>query len=216
MSAPQTEEENCVAHNGSLIPVPGRDIKVQGWYQGGMSVFDFTDPANPIEIAYFDRGPVTSEQLVSGGYWSTYWYNGFIYGAEISRGFDVFRLVPSEHLSQNEIDAAAEVRMTVFNTQHQPKIVWEPTLAVARAYLDQLMRSDAIRADRAVSIAGALDRFERLSGGPEQAELLAQLQQTAADLESDSRVSVAGERSTDRSRMRLLAATLRGLAGSVR
>ena len=216
LSAPQTEEENCVAHNGSLIPVPGRDIKVQGWYQGGLSIFDFTDPANPIEIAYFDRGPVTAEQLVSGGYWSTYWYNGFIYGAEISRGFDVFRLVPSEHLSQNEIDAAAQVRMTEFNAQHQPKIVWEPTLAVARAYLDQLMRSDAIRADRAVSTAGALDRFERLGSGPERAELLAQLEQVAVALERDSRVSVAGERPTDRSRFRSLAATLRGLAGSAR
>ena len=216
LSAPQTEEENCVAHNGSLIPVPGRDIKVQAWYQGGLSAFDFTDPANPVEIAYFDRGPVTTEQLVSGGYWSTYWYNGFIYGAEISRGFDVFRLVPSEHLSQNEIDAAAQVRMTVFNVQHQPKIVWEPTLAVARAYLDQLMRNNAVRADRAVSVAGALDRFERLGSRPERAELLAQLEQTALDLESDSRVSFAGERPTDRSRMRSLAATLRGLAGSMR
>ena len=169
-----------------------------------------------MEIAYFDRGPVTTEQLVSGGYWSTYWYNGFIYGAEISRGFDVFRLVPSEHLSQNEIDAAAQVRMTVFNAQHQPRVVWEPTVTVARAYLDQLMRSDAIRADRAVSIAGALDRFERQGSELERAEVLAQLEQVALALESDSRVSVAGERPTDRSRMRSLAATLRGLAGSVR
>ena len=215
LSAPQTEEENCVAHNGSLIPVPGRDIKVQAWYQGGLSAFDFTDPANPIEIAYFDRGPLTS-RLVTGGYWSTYWYNGFIYGAEISRGFDVFRLVPSEYLSQNEIDAAAQVRMSEFNAQHQPKIVWEPTVAVARAYLDQLMRNNAIRADRAVSTVGALDRFERLGSGPERAELLAQLEQTAHDLESDSRVSVTGERPTDRSRLRSLAATLRGLAGSMR
>ncbi len=204
-----------MAHNGSLIPVPGRDIKVQAWYQGGLSAFDFTDPANPVEIAYFDRGPVSSEQMVSGGYWSTYWYNGFIYGAEISRGFDVFRLVPSEHLSQNEIDAAAQVRMTVFNAQHQPQIVWEPTLAVAGAYLDQLMRSDAIRADRAVSVASALDRFERGGSELERADVRVLLQQTAFDLESDSRVSFAGARSTDRSRMRSLAATLRGLAGSM-
>ena len=216
LSAPQTEEENCVAHNGSLIPVPGRDIKVQAWYQGGLSIFDFTDPANPFEIAYFDRGPLTSERLVTGGYWSTYWYNGFIYGAEISRGFDVFRLVPSEHLSQNEIDAAAQVRMTVFNTQHQPKIVWEPTLAVARAYLDQLMRNNGIGVVRAARFASVLDRFERLGSGPVRAEVLAQLEQTAFDLESASRVSIAGERPTDRSRMRSLAATLRGLAGSMR
>ena len=215
LSAPQTAEENCVAHNGSLIPVPGRDIKVQAWYQGGLSAFDFTDPANPIEIAYFDRGPLTSE-LVTGGYWSTYWYNGFIYGAEISRGFDVFRLVPSEHLSQNEIDAAAQVRMTVFNAQQQPQVVWEPTVAVARAYLDQLMRNDAIRADRAVSVARALDRLERLGSVPEQTVLLTELEQTALELERDSRLSAAGERPTDRTRLRSLAATLRGLAGSMR
>ena len=111
MPAPQTEQENCVAHNGSLIPVPGRDIMVQAWYQGGVSVFDFTDSANPVEIAFFDRGPIDAKQLVSGGYWSTYWYNGHIYGAEIARGIDVFRLKPSEHLSQNEIDAATLVRI---------------------------------------------------------------------------------------------------------
>ena len=128
----------------------------------------------------------------------------------------MFRLVPSEHLSQNEIDAAVQIHMSEFNAQHQPKIVWEPTLAVARAYLDQLMRNNAVRADRAVSVAGALDRFERLGSKPERAELLVQLEQTALDLESDSRVSVAGERPTDRSRMRSLAATLRGLAGSMR
>ena len=215
LSAPQTAEENCVAHNGSLIPVPGRDIMVQGWYQGGLSVFDFTDPANPIEIAYFDRGPLTSE-LVTGGYWSTYWYNGFIYGAEISRGFEVFRLVPSEHLSQNEIEAAAEVRTTVFNAQQQPRVVWEPTVTVARAYLDQLRRNDAIRADRAASISGALDRFERLEGVPGQTAVLTELEQAAMELEREARISVPGERPTDRSRLRSLAATLRGLAGSIR
>jgi len=215
LSAPQTAEENCVAHNGSLIPVPGRDIMVQAWYQGGLSVFDFTDPANPIEIAYFDRGPLTSE-LITGGYWSTYWYNGFIYGAEISRGFDVFRLVPNEHLSQNEINAATEIRMTVFNAQQQPRVVWEPTVTVARAYLDQLIRNDAIRADRAASISGALDRFERLEGVPGRTAVLTELEQAAIELERESRVSVPGERPTDRSRLRSLAATLRGLAGSIR
>jgi hypothetical protein len=216
LSAPQTAEENCVAHNGSLIPVPGRDIKVQAWYQGGLSAFDFTDPANPVEIAYFDRGPISNDEMVSGGYWSTYYYNGFIYGGELSRGFDVFRLIPSEYLSQNEIDAAAQVRMDEFNVQHQPRIVWEPTVVVARAYLDQLMRNNAIRADRAVSVAGALDRIERVGSGVERAGALAQLEQTAFDLESDSRVSDSGERPTDRSRLRSLAASLRGLAGSMR
>ncbi len=121
MPAPQTETENCVAHNGSLIPVPGRDIMVQGWYQGGVSVFDFTDSKNPVEIAFFDRGPLDPKNLIIGGYWSAYWYNGSIYGAEISRGMDIFRLVPTQYLSQNEIDAAIQVRATEFNAQNQPQ-----------------------------------------------------------------------------------------------
>jgi hypothetical protein len=120
MPAPQTDQENCVAHNGSIIPVPGRDIMVQAWYQGGLSVFDFTDSAHPVEIAYFDRGPIDATKLVVGGYWSTYWYNGRIYGSEIARGMDVFRLVPSEYLTANEIEAATSVRMGEFNAQHQP------------------------------------------------------------------------------------------------
>ena len=216
LSVAQTAEENCVAHNGSLIPVPGRDIKVQAWYQGGLSAFDFTDPANPVEIAYFDRGPISDAEMVSGGYWSTYWYNRFIYGAEMSRGFDVFRLVPSEHLSQNEIDAAVQVQMTAFNAQHQPRVVWEPTVTVARAYLDQLMRNNAIGVDRASTVSGALDRFERQGSELQRAEVATQLEQAALDLETDSRVSVAGERPTDRSRMRSLAATLKGVASSGR
>ena len=128
MPAAQTEQENCVAHNGSLIPVPGRDIKAQGWYQGGVSVFDFTDSANPIEIAYFDRGPVNPEQLVTGGYWSAYWYNGNLYGSEIVRGIDIFRLVPTEYLSQAEIDAAVQVRSHELNVQSQPRIEWPAEL----------------------------------------------------------------------------------------
>jgi hypothetical protein len=121
MPAPQTDTENCVAHNGSLIPVPGRDIMVQSWYQGGISVFDFTDSANPVEIAFFDRGPINPTELVTGGYWSSYWYNGQIYGAEISRGIDIFRLLPSEYLSENEIAAANLVRFEEFNSQNQPR-----------------------------------------------------------------------------------------------
>ena len=115
MPAAQTDQENCVAHNGSLIPVPGRDIMVQGWYQGGVSIFDFTDSAHPVEIAYFDRGPLDAASLIVGGYWSTYWYNGRVYASEISRGVDIFKLLPSAHLTQNEIDAASLVRMDVFN-----------------------------------------------------------------------------------------------------
>ena len=120
LPANQSAVENCVAHNGSLIPVPGRDIMVQAWYQGGISVFDFTDPANPQEIAYFDRGPLDREELTLAGYWSAYWYNGYIYGSEIARGLDVFRLTPSESLSATEIAAAGRVRLDQFNAQLQP------------------------------------------------------------------------------------------------
>ena len=152
MPAAQTEQENCVAHNGSLIPVPGRDIMVQSWYQGGVSVFDFTDSANAKEIAYFDRGPLNASAMASGGYWSSYWYNGNIYGAEMARGIDVFRLKPSEHLSQNEIDAALQFRLQEFNSQNQPKVTWQPTTAVAKAYVDQLNRSKSISAERVRAI----------------------------------------------------------------
>ncbi len=124
----QTETENCVAHNGSLVPVPGRDIMVQGWYQGGISVYDFTDSAHPVEIAYFDRGPIDAKNLITGGYWSAYWYNGSIYGAEIARGIDVFKLTPSEYLTKNELDAATLVRFEEFNSQNQPKVTWPPSL----------------------------------------------------------------------------------------
>ncbi|HET7276062.1 MAG TPA: hypothetical protein VFI91_12915 [Longimicrobiaceae bacterium] len=123
MPAPQSAAENCVAHNGSLIPHPDRDIMVQAWYQGGVSVFDFTDPENPYEIAYFDRGPI-SDELVLGGFWSAYWYNGHIYGSEIARGLDVFRLEPSTYLSENDLEDARSVEYERFNPQLQPKILW--------------------------------------------------------------------------------------------
>jgi hypothetical protein len=141
LPVPQTLQENCVAHNGSIVPVPGRDIMVQAWYQGGVSLFDFTDSANPREIAYFDRGPVNASALVLGGFWSAYWYNGHTYGAEIARGFDVFGLVPNQHLTQAEIAAAREVHLDQFNAQHQQKITWGPSLAVARSRFDQLART---------------------------------------------------------------------------
>jgi len=164
LPVPQTDTENCVAHNGSLIPVPGRDIKVQAWYQGGVSILDFTDPANAFEIAYFDRGPISDTQLYTGGYWSTYWYNGAIYGAEISRGIDVFELEPSEHLSAAEIAAAEAVVLNEFNAQMQPMFEWEDTPVVARAYLDQLERAGRILASRAQAVdrvltAAMLDRL---------------------------------------------------------
>jgi len=134
LPAPQSDVENCVAHNGSIIPVPGRDIFVQAWYQGGISVIDFTDAENPFEIAYFDRGPVDADQLITGGYWSAYWYNGRIYATEISRGLDVFALSPSEFLTAEEIAAAeaAQYDGGVFNPQTQTQVSW-PEAAIAAA-----------------------------------------------------------------------------------
>ena len=163
MSAPQTESENCVAHNGSLIPVPGRDIFVQAWYQGGVSVVDFTDSANPVEIAYFDRGPVDEEELITAGYWSTYWYGGYIYGTEIARGLDVFSLEPSDYLTENEIAAASlkEADLTV-NAQTQQRVIWPDIPVVALAYLDQLLRSNVISSARADQLSSVLDRAQDL------------------------------------------------------
>ena len=164
LSAAQTENENCVAHNGSLIPVPGRDIFVQSWYQGGVSVFDWTDARHPKEIAFFDRGPADSTKMAAGGTWSAYWYNGHIYSSEIARGLDVLELQPSGLLSANELAAAKLVHLEYFNTQDQPKITWPANFAVARAYVDQLVRSNGLSADRITAVRQALDRAERSSG----------------------------------------------------
>ena len=153
LPAAQGDTENCVAHNGSLIPVPGRDIEVQAWYQGGVSVMDFTDPANPFEIAYFDRGPIDPNMLVLGGDWSAYWYNGYIYGSEIARGLDVFQLTPTKFLTQNEIDAAKTVQVSDLNVQNQQKIEWPAKLVVAKAYVDQLSRSQALPASQIAAAA---------------------------------------------------------------
>jgi len=160
MPAAQGDSENCVAHNGSLIPVPGRDIEVQAWYQGGVSVMDFTDPSQPFEIASFDRGPIDPKMLVLGGEWSAYWYNGYIYGSEIARGLDVFELTPSVYLSQNEIDAAKSVRVSELNVQNQQKIEWPSSLVVAKAYLDQLSRSQALPAKQIASLQKAIKTAE--------------------------------------------------------
>ena len=161
MPAAQTDTENCVAHNGSLIPVPGRDIEVQSWYQGGVSIMDFTDAAHPYEIGYFDRGPVDPKTLVLGGQWSTYWYNGYIYGSEIARGLDVFKLTPTKNLTQNEIDAANLVHLGELNVQNQQKITWPSSLVVARAYLDQLARSQALPAKQIATLNKAIDQTEK-------------------------------------------------------
>tara|TARA_B100000902_G_scaffold337293_1_gene338110 strand:- start:1601 stop:2005 length:405 start_codon:yes stop_codon:yes gene_type:complete len=128
MPAPQLETENCVAHNGSIIPIPDKDIFVQAWYQGGISIIDFTDSSNPVEIAYFDRGPIFEDILITGGYWSTYFYKGFVYGTEITRGLDVFKLLPSKFLSNSEITAATNayplIGPEVFNPQQQVPMTW--------------------------------------------------------------------------------------------
>ena len=209
LPAPQTEQENCVAHNGSLIPVPGRDIMVQGWYQGGLSVFDFTDSANPVEIAFFDRGPVDAENLISGGYWSAYWYNGNIYGAEIARGLDVFRLIPSEHLSQSEIDIASLALAEETNVQHQQRFSWPPSSTLARAYLDQLERSYGIEAERIAAVNVALGLADQLrTGNGDTAPVVAELDKLATELEGDAETAVYH----DGPRLQSLADTLRNIS----
>jgi hypothetical protein len=201
LPAPQTNEENCVAHNGSLIPVPGRDIMVQAWYQGGISIFDWTDPARPTEIAFHDRGPMDATKLVSGGTWSAYWYNGNIYSSEMSRGLDVFALKPSGFLTQNEIDAAKTVHFDYLNAQSQPKLVWPASFAVARAYVDQLARGNGLSASRISALRASLASAEAMSGSARQSALSA----LATQLDGDA----AG--SSDAAKVRLLAGTLRAM-----
>jgi hypothetical protein len=204
MPAAQSRQENCVAHNGSLVPVPGRDIMVQGWYQGGLDVIDFTDATHPYEIAYFDRGPVDSAKMVTAGYWAGYWYNGRIIGSEIARGLDLFELTPSEYLSQNEIDAAKLVHWDEFNPQNQPRVVWPAAFPVVRSYLDQLVRGDGLARGRTAAIAHQLNDAEKLSG----AERRNALNALAAQLDGD----VAG--AADGARVRKMAAAVRELANA--
>ena len=198
MPAPQTEMENCVAHNGSLVPIPGRDILVQAWYQGGVSMVDFTDASHPIEIAYFDRGPVDAEKRALGGMWSVYWYNGYIYGSEIARGVDVFKLVPNKFITQNEIDASNQVHFDELNVQNQPKITWPPNFVVARAYIDQLARSNALPAQRIAAINAAIAKAEASHSSKDAAAL----KTMAASLDKEA---AAAKAPADASRMRALA-----------
>ena len=207
LPVPQTETENCVAHNGSLIPVPGRDIMVQAWYQGGLSVIDFTDASNPFEIAFFDRGPLSDQLLVTGGYWSTYWYNGHVYGAEIKRGIDVFRLVPTEHLSAAEIAAAELVRSDQVNPQHQQRFDWPDAVPVAQAYLDQMVRAGRILDARASEVDAMLRRAERGQAAAND------LRQLASRLDADVAAIREGTLGGDAERTSKLADVLRGLAG---
>ncbi len=204
LPAPQTSLENCVAHNGSMIPIPGRDVMVQAWYQGGISVFDFTNASHPQEIAYFDRGPIDSTHMVLGGSWSAYWYNGHIYSSEIVRGLDVFELTPGPYLTQNEIDAAKSVHMDYENVQGQPKFVWPATFALARAYVDQLERSKGLATGRISDVRQQLSAAEAASGSA-RSDALTRL---ATQLDAEA------ARSSDAARVKLLAGSVRALAGA--
>jgi hypothetical protein len=199
----QGDTENCVAHNGSLIPVPGRDIEVQAWYQGGISVMDFTDPAHPFEIAYFDRGPIDAKTIVLGGDWSAYWYNGIIYGSEIARGLDIFELTPTQFLTQNEIDAAKTVRVAELNVQNQQKITWPTQLVVAKAYVDQLSRSQALPAKQITDLQKAINNAEssHMNKGK-----VAKLQKMAPSLEKSA---TTAKLPADAARMHALADILK-------
>ncbi len=212
LPAPQVEQENCVAHNGSIIPVPGRDIFVQAWYQGGISVIDFTDSAKPVEIAWFDRGPIHAEELVFGGYWSAYWYDGRIYATETVRGLDVFALVPNEYLTENEIAAALLADQGErFNPQQQFPVTWPAEPVVARAYVDQLEGSGSLPASLAAALGAALDRATaRLGNGARDARLAGELESLAADLDNGEGGAVAAKRRT------ALAETLSGIAARLR
>ena len=202
MPAAQTSQENCVAHNGSLIPIPGRDVMVQAWYQGGVSVFDWTDAAHPREIAYFDRGPVDSTRMASGGSWSVYWYNGVMVSSEIARGLDIFELTPNPLLSQNEIDAAKSVHLDYMNTQGQPKFVWPATFSLARAYVDQLERSGGLSASRIAAVRQSLSSAEQASGSARSSAL----SQLASQIDGDANGS------SDAAKVRKLASAVRDLS----
>jgi hypothetical protein len=204
----QTAQENCVAHNGSLVPVPGRDIMAQAFYQGGATVFDFTNAASVKEIAYFDRGPIDAQRLITGGYWSVYYYNGFLYGSEIARGLDIFELTPSEFLSQNEIDAAKTATRegcgasNDLNPQCQAHYVWPPSFVVARAYLDQLERSKGLSAERIPAVRDALAAAERASGGQRRTLLNSLVTSLTANVEESS----------DKAKVKMLVAAVTALA----
>jgi len=203
MPAPQTDLENCVAHNGSLVPIPGRDVFVQAWYQGGVSMVDFTDPSHPFEMAYFDRGPLDAVKRGTGGFWSVYWYNGYIYGSEIARGVDVFRMMPSKFITQEEIDASNQVHFDILNVQSQPKIVWPQNLIVGKAYVAQLERSGALAPARIASLKAAIAKVEAPGASKKDS---AALQSMGDALDKDA---AKAKSATDAGRMRDLAAILK-------
>lgn len=199
LPAAQGDSENCVAHNGSLVPVPGRDLKIQAWYQGGISLMDFTDPANPLEIAYFDRGAIDPKTLVLAGSWSAYWYNGAIYSAEIARGLDIFELTPTKYLTQNEIDAAKTVQMAQLNVQSQEKIEWKRQLIVAKAYLDQLERSNGLPVAQIAAVRKAIENAETSKNSKKLKGLASSLEKSAK----------SGKNSADIAKMQALAGIMK-------
>jgi len=206
MPAAQTSFENCVAHNGSLIPIPGRTVMVQAWYQGGLSVFEWSDPSHPKEIAFFDRGPNDGTRMVGGGFWSAYWYNGHIVGSEMQRGLDIFELAPSAAISQNEIDAAKTVQFEWENVQDQPKFVWPASFALSRSYADQLERDQGLSADKLAAVRNSLAHAEGMSGS-QRREALTKL---AGEVQG-----YAGG-AADAGRVQWLAASVKDLAGATR
>ena len=215
MPAPQLETENCVAHNGSIIPVPGRDIFVQAWYQGGISIIDFTDSNKPFEIAYFDRGPVLEDELIVGGYWSAYYYQGRIYGTEITRGLDVLTLLPSEYLSANEIAAAALAYPSIgprktFNPQQQIPMSWPASPIVARVYIDQLFKDGAINAKTATRVIDIVDDAEltMASGGDKNLSRRMMAMKILATGKNSN--------NTNRERLKALRSMIQGLAKELR
>ena len=214
----QSAQENCVSHNGGLVPVPGRDIMVQGWYQGGISVMEFTDPDHPKELAYFDRGPIDPPPSgvvqatettdgrrtrgTIGGSWGAYWWNGLIYSSELDRGFDILELLPSDELSKNEIEAAKLVKFEQYNPQSQPKVVWPAAFPVVRSYLDQLVRGNGLASARTTAIASALDAAERASGKTRRDAL----NKLAAQVDKDANGA------KDQTRVKEMSAAIRALA----
>jgi hypothetical protein len=206
LPAAQTAQENCVAHNGSLIPIPGREVMVQAWYQGGLSIFDWTDVEHPKEIAYFDRGPVDATRMMSGGSWSAYWYNGIIVSSEIARGLDIYELMPSGLITENELAAAKTVKMDFWNPQDQQRFVWPPSFALARAYLDQLARSNGLGAEAISTARTALAGAEKKSGAERKTALT----------ELASQLNGAAAAAGDQSKMHALATTVTDLANAQR
>jgi hypothetical protein len=202
MPAAQTDQENCVAHNGSNIPIPGREVMVQAFYQGGLTIFDWTDPAKPFEVAFHDRGPLDATRLRSGGSWSAYWYNGVIVSSEIARGLDIFELVASPLITQNEIDAAKTVKMDYWNTQEQRRFVWPPSFAKARAFVDQLERSKGLSAARLTAVRSALTTAEGASGAARRTALTTLASSLGADAKGSS----------DREKVNMLIAAVNELA----